>query len=68
MLIGIATRHIHKIFHKVIDKWFLDYCLVKINGVGYSLDDKKRKWLLKDFATKAMEFLPVVLRRSMGGL
>ncbi len=68
MLFGISTRHVHKNFHMVVDKWFLDDCLVTIDGVGYCLDDKKWKWLLKDFAKKAMECLPVVLGLLMGGL
>ncbi len=54
VLFGISTRYIHRIFQTVIDKWFLHDCLVKIDGVGYCLDNKKWKWLLKDFVKIAM--------------
>ncbi len=35
LLFGISIGHIFKIFHTVIDKWFLDDWLVTIDGVGY---------------------------------
>ncbi len=34
VLFGILTQHIHKIFHTLVDKQFLDDCLVNIDRVG----------------------------------
>ncbi len=49
VLFGISTRYIHRIFHTVIDKWFLDDRLVRIDGVGYCLDSKKMEMVAKGF-------------------
>ncbi len=67
VLFGISTRHIQRIFNKVVDLWFLDNCLERIDGVGYCLDDNKME-NNANFTKEAMECLLVVLGLLMDGL
>ncbi len=68
LLFGISTRHVHRIFHAVVDKWFLNDCLVNIDGVGFVQTTKKWNMLQEDFAKVARESLQVVLELLMDGL
>ncbi len=49
LLFGISIGHIYKIFHMVIDKWFLDDQLVTIDGVGYCMDERKMECFARGF-------------------
>ncbi|KAL7464249.1 hypothetical protein ACHAXS_004587, partial [Conticribra weissflogii] len=41
VLFGISTRHIFRIFHEVVNQWFLDDHFMRIDGIGYCMDDNR---------------------------
>ena len=68
LLFGISTRHVHRTFHTVVDKWFLNDCLVKIDGVGYCMDNRKMEHFARGFCKSSEGVFAGVLELLMDGL